>query len=176
MRAEVHTCMLLMGDCFCCTTVSCPLLSLARHCIVGQKLTLLQTLTANWAQYNHLTFLRNVRPNRIMHTCSVQRGLFYLQTAQRGSEWSHPDWKFWDLLTLSIKRTRVSLIRPCALINQSPLHVDHSGWKPRCGLVWFPHISFGLIVEEHDSETGLCWLQDVVEMYQLVYLCLTPSY
>jgi hypothetical protein len=50
------------------------------------------------------------------------------------------------------------------------MNVDHSRWKPRCGLVWIPHISVGLIVEEHDSETGLCWQQAVVEMYQLVYI------
>jgi hypothetical protein len=54
--------------------------------------------------------MRNVGPN-----------IIYLQTAQRESEWSHPDWKFWDLWTLSIKRTHVSSIRPCALINHSLL-------------------------------------------------------
>ena len=38
-----------------------------------------------------------------------------------GSEWSRPDWICWDLWILSTKRTRVSLIRHCALINHNLL-------------------------------------------------------
>jgi hypothetical protein len=93
------------------------LISITEGCILKQQ-TELNIITC---QYLLLNFLRNVWPNRIMHTCSLQRGLFYLQTAQRESEWSNPDWKFWDLWILIIKRTRVSLIRPCALINNSLL-------------------------------------------------------
>jgi hypothetical protein len=52
-----------------------PLLSLARHFIVGQKLTLLQTLTANWDQYNHLSIYLPY----FSEECGTQQNHAYLQ-------------------------------------------------------------------------------------------------